>query len=88
MGAKGGLVHIEVKNIGRRTLICIGDEGSGIAAEAEGKLFMPFFTTKAAGTGLGLAIAKKLVEGMGGKIMLDNRIEKNGALVTIQMVRG
>ncbi len=35
MGAKGGLVHIEVKNIGRRTLICIGDEGSGIAANPE-----------------------------------------------------
>jgi two-component system sensor histidine kinase HydH len=81
-----GNIAIEVKRKGRWMFICIEDDGHGLLPEAETKLFTPFFTTKASGTGLGLAIAKKLVEGMGGKITLRNRAEKQGAIVEIQLV--
>jgi two-component system sensor histidine kinase PilS (NtrC family) len=40
----------------------VRDNGPGIAAEARGSLFEPFFTTRHDGTGLGLYIARQLCE--------------------------
>ena len=48
--------------------IVISDNGPGISAEALRKLFVPFFTTKAAGIGLGLAIVRRIVWEHGGDI--------------------
>ncbi|MBP1719209.1 MAG: sensor histidine kinase, partial [Deltaproteobacteria bacterium] len=47
------------------------------------RLFTPFHTTKTDGTGLGLAYSKKAVEGMGGRIELDNRGDQAGAVLKI-----
>ena len=41
-------------------------------AEAEQKLFSPFYTSKHSGTGLGLAICRKLVDAHGGAIELSS----------------
>jgi two-component system sensor histidine kinase PilS (NtrC family) len=40
----------------------IEDDGPGVSAEHQGKLFEPFFTTDAQGTGLGLFLARELAE--------------------------
>ena len=61
--------------------------GEGIAPEALPKLFTPFYTTRATGTGLGLAYAKKVVEGMGGTIELENRATAAGAVFTVLLPR-
>jgi len=55
-------------------LFVVGDNGSGIGAEARGHLFDAFFTTKAAGkgTGLGLATVHDIVTGNGGLIHVDS----------------
>ncbi|HKG22845.1 MAG TPA: ATP-binding protein, partial [Blastocatellia bacterium] len=50
----------------------VKDTGAGIAAEDLGKVFDPFFTTRATGTGLGLAIARKTVHDHGGTIDVDS----------------
>lgn len=52
--------------------IVIRDNGPGIAAEAQSKLFLPFFTTKANGTGLGLAIVQKILLQHSGQIEAYN----------------
>ena len=44
------------------------DDGTGISAEHQGKLFEPFFTTASNGTGLGLYIAKELCEANGARL--------------------
>jgi two-component system, NtrC family, nitrogen regulation sensor histidine kinase NtrY len=44
------------------------DNGDGIPAELQQKIFYPNFTTKTSGTGLGLAICKGIVEQMKGDI--------------------
>lgn len=51
--------------------VFVFDDGPGIADENHAKVFEPFFTTKTRGTGLGLPVAKKVVEAMGGALMLS-----------------
>ena len=41
-------------------------------AEAVGRMFEPYFSTKATGTGLGLTIAKRNIELIGGTIALTS----------------
>jgi len=60
------------------------DTGSGIREDLIGKLFQPFFTTKAKGTGLGLAISRQMIERHGGTIDVANR-PGGGALFTLRL---
>ncbi|MBF0443369.1 MAG: hypothetical protein HQK54_15790, partial [Oligoflexales bacterium] len=57
-------------------LIEVEDNGTGIPSHLENKIFESFFTTKTpeVGTGLGLSISKKIINGYGGEIVLENRI--------------
>ncbi len=64
------------KNLGDRVEIRIRDNGTGIPAEVQEKLFSPFFTTKPAGegTGLGLSISHDIiVKQHGGSIEVDTQ---------------
>jgi signal transduction histidine kinase len=51
-----------------RLLVEITDTGIGMDQEAVGRIFEPYFSTKATGTGLGLTIAKRNIELNGGTI--------------------
>jgi C4-dicarboxylate-specific signal transduction histidine kinase len=60
---------LETHVIGERgASISVTDSGSGIAADAAGRLFEPFFTTKPKGTGFGLSIARAIISSHGGRI--------------------
>jgi two-component system sensor histidine kinase HydH len=78
MGAEG-VLRISVQPEGRWVKIQVEDTGPGIPREEMPLLFTPFHTTKTDGTGLGLAYSQKVVEGMGGRIELDNREDRPGA---------
>jgi len=54
--------------------IAVRDEGPGIQPQVLDNLFVPFFTTKIKGTGLGLAISQRLVESMGGRILVASQL--------------
>lgn len=56
----------------REVQISISDNGCGIPAEVQAKIFQPNFTTKSNGNGLGLAISKHIVEGTGGRIDFES----------------
>jgi CheY-like chemotaxis protein len=81
---KNGLIQL---NVGRKLVeeneggwieICIIDNGIGMTAEQQSRLFQPFTqadastTRKYGGTGLGLTITKKFVEMMGGKVCVHS----------------
>ncbi len=61
--------------------ITISDDGPGIAAPDLGKLFRPFFTTKAKGTGLGLAVVQKIIVQHGGQVEARNRPQGGAAFI-------
>lgn len=74
-------VDVESESCDRQGLsVCIVDTGIGIDADDQARLFSPFVQAHGTrgggygGTGLGLAICKRLVEQMGGAILLESRI--------------
>jgi PAS domain S-box-containing protein len=64
--------------------ISILDNGPGIPEESLGKLFRPFYTTKAEGTGLGLAVVQKIIVQHGGHVEARNRRE-GGAVFMVTL---
>ncbi|AJE02470.1 two-component system sensor histidine kinase NtrB [Geobacter pickeringii] len=64
--------------------ITIADTGPGIPPQIIGKIFTPFFTTKAQGTGLGLAICQKLITQHGGRIAVASE-DGNGTVFSIDL---
>jgi signal transduction histidine kinase len=67
-----GLIKVIVETTGDKVLISVTDNGTGIPAEVQKKLFTPNFTTKSSGMGLGLSIVKKYVEGANGRIWFES----------------
>lgn len=67
-----GTVALEARLEGEAVNFMVSDTGCGIDPVIQGKLFDPFFTTRAEGTGLGLAIARGVARAHGGDITLDS----------------
>lgn len=66
-------VEINIDEIitGNKVLVKVKDNGNGIDAALQSKIFTPNFTTKTSGTGLGLAMSKGIVEQAKGKIWFE-----------------
>jgi PAS domain S-box-containing protein len=59
----GGAIELRTRHNGEQdVLVEIVDQGVGMDAETQKRLFEPFYTTKEKGTGLGMAIAKQIAE--------------------------
>jgi len=74
---EGGELRIAVTGPGRgeedgQVEVEIRDRGVGIREEEIGRIFEPFYTTKARGTGLGLAITRRIVNEHGGEVRLES----------------
>jgi signal transduction histidine kinase len=69
-GHQQGRILIRLSDSGKKVRLEVQDDGPGVSAEDEPKLFQPFFTTKAVGegTGLGLSVSYGIVESYGGVI--------------------
>jgi signal transduction histidine kinase len=64
--------------------VAITDRGPGIAPDTVGRVFEPYFTTKAHGTGLGLAIVRQTILDHGGTITAGNA-PGGGAVFTVTL---
>lgn len=79
-------VRAQISSFDDRLMIQVLDNGSGLTEHARAHAFDPFFSEKPAGRqpGLGLARARRLIEGHGGQITIENRPE-HGAQATIAL---
>lgn len=68
---------------GRRIVVVVEDNGSGIATEHLAHVFAPFFTTKGEknGTGLGLSIVKSILEAHGGAVRVESQLGRGTRFV-------
>jgi two-component system sensor histidine kinase HydH len=85
-GRPEGTVCLEAEQISDEVVWRVLDDGPGMSTEARGRLFEPFYTSKAFGTGLGLSITRKLVVALGGKFSIEDRPE-GGTMAEIRLPR-
>ena len=83
-------ITIMAREMGGVVRLQITDEGLGIPEDQLSLIFEKFHRVKSrdhqrAGTGLGLAICRGFVEAMGGAITAANRIDRSGAVFTVEL---
>ena len=67
-----------------RVTVSVADTGPGLAPEVEGKLFLPFTTTKDTGMGIGLSVCRSIIEAHRGKIWVE-AADGGGAQFSFQL---
>jgi len=81
---EGGRVKVKAEQVPGYVKVSVLDNGIGIPAEEQGKIFQRFYqvekhlTRRHGGMGLGLSIAKEMIEMHGGKIWVES-VEGKGS---------
>ncbi len=84
LGGKEGNVFVSAKCRDDYSIeVSIRDDGPGIPADKQGKIFEAYYTTKDKGTGLGLATVKTNVELYGGKIRVESELGKGARFILL-----
>lgn len=84
---QGGRVTVAVRRVGAQVELAVEDNGPGIPAEAEQRVFDRFYriSNDVEGTGLGLAIVQEVARTCGASVQLGpNPREPHGLLVTVR----
>lgn len=86
MEGKGGVLRLTTSRADNFCDLTISDTGRGIAKANLGRIFEPFFSTKAVGkgTGLGLSICYRMVKAMGGEIRVESK-EGEGTTLFVRL---
>jgi two-component system sensor histidine kinase HydH len=81
---ESGTIQVRARKDREGITLQIIDTGTGIAQEAIGRIFKPFYTTKAKGTGLGLSIVERFTKALGGRIRVESTLG-NGSTFSVTM---
>jgi nitrogen fixation/metabolism regulation signal transduction histidine kinase len=79
-----GVIKISIEVEDDFCKISIKDNGKGIPADRQNKVFVPYFTTKSTGTGIGLSITKQIIENHNGKIYFESQ-ENKGTIFFVEL---
>ncbi len=83
---ENGHIVVEVADAPEAFTVSVQDDGCGMAAEVQARIYEPFFTTKDHGSGLGMSIVHSLVTLHGGTIDLSTG--EQGTRFEITIPRG
>ena len=78
-------VSVATKQVGQYAQIQVTDNGTGMSAAVQAKIFQPFFTTKPTGegTGLGLSLSHDIIaQGHGGSLTVES-LEGEGTTFSV-----
>jgi len=80
---EGGRLTVRTEQRGDRVAVTFVDDGEGIVADVQQRIFEPFYTTRPVGqgTGLGLSVSLGIVQDHGGTIQVDSRPGKGATFV-------
>lgn len=67
--------------------LSVRDNGPGFQQKILSRIFEPYTTTKEKGTGLGMPVVKKIIDEHHGRIDVQNRVDTNGAMVSILLLQ-
>jgi nitrogen fixation/metabolism regulation signal transduction histidine kinase len=70
-----------------RLILEVSDNGKGIDADKLGKIFIPFYSTKAEGSGIGLPVSKQIMLAHGGSIKVHSQ-KGTGTSFQLQFPQG
>jgi signal transduction histidine kinase len=70
--APGGHVVLTIEGDDEHVRLAVEDDGPGIPAAIQRRIYEPFFTTKETGTGLGLSMVHGMVAAHGGTITFES----------------
>jgi len=85
----GSIVRVRVARQDGEAVVEVADQGIGIPAEAQARLFEPFFRAgnagpRTSGFGIGLYVVKQIVAGHGGQIAVDST-EGQGSVFRVSL---
>ena len=90
--AEGGLLGLRVAASAEEVRVSVWDEGIGISAEEQPRLFQPFvqvdnrLSREYSGTGLGLSLVRQLVAMHGGRVAVESALGR-GSTFTVTLPR-
>lgn len=70
------VISISVKRVLNHASLEIGNNGEPIPPEVLEKIFVPFFSTKAAGSGIGLSLSRQIIRNHRGQISVKSNKQK------------
>ncbi|MGO9257697.1 MAG: sensor histidine kinase [Bryobacteraceae bacterium] len=78
----GGLVTVEAE-AGEQVRVRVIDHGCGIPADAQKRIFEPFFSGRQGGTGLGLFLSLNFVRRWGGEIRVESVVGRGSTFEVV-----
>ena len=87
-GKEDGFIYVNLKQTGQETELSVSDNGIGISAEEQTKIFRRFYQAdnshSGMGTGLGLSMAYEIAQSHGGEIRVESE-EGKGSKFSIYL---
>ncbi|MBI3297238.1 MAG: PAS domain S-box protein [Elusimicrobia bacterium] len=82
-----GRLSLTVERRDPHAVVIVSDDGPGIPAATQKRLFEPFHTTKEKGTGLGLAVADRIAAAHGGAILVESDVGQGASFTFLLPLR-
>jgi signal transduction histidine kinase len=85
LSGRGGHIEVAVQGSERAGRLSVRDDGPGVAADMQRRLFDPGVSSKTGGWGIGLALARRIVEQQhGGRVSFHPGEQGRGSVFVLE----